>query len=179
MQNKILNIGCGANKLTGVVNIDANQEFEPDFCIDVSMSSLPFPEEHFDEVFIFHTVEHIPREFHRHVFYEINRVLKRLGELYVSYPEFEVCAQHYVNNYKGQREFWEKTIFGRGLSKWDRHQCAMISSVFKMFLKDLGFDGFVQRPESEGEQFNTVLHCTKSYLPSTREDVISREVLGA
>jgi predicted SAM-dependent methyltransferase len=174
---KILNIGCGDNKLEGIVNIDANQAFEPDYCVDISISALPFDDECFDEVLMFHTIEHIPRFYHNHVFYEINRVLKRLGDLYISYPEFEVCSRNYLDNHKGKMEFWEATIFGRGKTKWDEHKCAMVSSRFRMYLKDFGFDDFVVKPESERESFNTALKCKKSYLISNREDIIKREVL--
>lgn len=176
---KILNIGCGDNKIEGVINLDANQAFEPDFCVDISISALPFDNESFDEVLMFHTIEHIPRMLHTHVFYEINSVLKPSGKLYLSYPEFSKCSENYLSNYKGMMEFWEATIFGRGQTKWDEHKCAMVTSRFKKFLVDFGFEGFTEREESHGEPFNTVLRCEKSSSISNREDIIRREVLQA
>lgn len=171
-----LNIGCGANKLYGYTNIDANPLMEADLTLDVSTKKLPYQTESVDEVVSSHTIEHIPRTQHFHVFNEINRVLKVGGSLFISFPDFERLASHYVNNKQGHKLQWETMIFGRRLDAWDCHVCAMIPKDFINFLKECGFKDF-QSANEEGTDYYSLIYAIKGFTLVDKSDILKREVV--
>ena len=107
-----LNLCCGRNKLKDYINVDLNKEFEPDLCFDIR-EVFPLDAESQDEVLLFHSIEHIQKFYHRRLFKEIHRVLKPEGKFYISFPEFRIVAQYWLENYKGSREFWTDVLYGR------------------------------------------------------------------
>ena len=61
---RTLNLGCGANKIPGSVNMDIEPSLEPDVIADFT-EPLPFEAAEFDEVYLFHTIEHVQKKFHQ------------------------------------------------------------------------------------------------------------------
>ncbi len=176
---KALNLGCGKRKIQSgleseIINLDCEPSVEPDIVADF-ITKIPFEDEEFDEVYLFHTIEHIQKKFHQLVFMEIRRVLKQSGSLYVSYPEFGVIARYWLDNKKGMREFWEKTIFGRQLYPSDHHVCAIDSIELTDLLEGCGFRGITYK--SEPREYNTILRATACDLPITRERLVFDEVI--
>lgn len=125
---------------------------------------------------MFHSIEHINRVSRPIVLLEINRLLKIGGIVIFSYPEFEICAKNLLTNYRGQREFWEATLYGRQLHSFDYHVVPMVSKLFKFELIDYGFTNSYHITESEQEPFNSILKAIKKKDIITREEVIAREV---
>lgn len=150
-----LNLGCGANKIPGYVNIDVEKSCKPDLIVDFINDRLPFKAGSVDEIVIFHTIEHIGKHFHSRIFNEAFRVLKSNGKLYVSYPEFWKCAQLWHKNWKGMRDFWEKTIYGRQLYPSDFHVCIMDPFELSITLQVCGFKNIQHTPELK-EKYNTI-----------------------
>ena len=171
-----LNLGCGANKLEGYTNIDANKDLDPDLVLDLGKDKLPFPTGSVDEIVTSHTVEHIPRAFHFHLFNEINRVLRIGGTLFVSFPDFENVSRHYLNNSQGRKELWETVIFGRRLDPWDCHVCAMVTKDFINFLKECGFHQIRAAFEEGGDSYSLV-YAVKSFTLIDKSDILRREVV--
>lgn len=147
-----LNLGCGSEKIEGYVNIDCEETCKPDLVHNFTAAPLPYEDGSVGEIVMFHTVEHIRKVEHGFIFQECARVLKLHGSLLVSYPNFLICADYYRINYKGQREFWEKTIFGRQLYPSDYHVCAIIPSELELLLGQLGFDQLKSVPEAQEQQ---------------------------
>lgn len=57
---KILNIGCGRNKMIGAVNLDRNPEADVVFNLETCEARpLPFADSYFDRIVASHTLEHI------------------------------------------------------------------------------------------------------------------------
>ena len=82
---KILNIGCGFNKIEGAVNLDFDERCNPDILADIT-NPLPYDDNTFDEVRAIQVLEHIFNfEF---VMREVHRVLKVGGIFKVSVPMF-------------------------------------------------------------------------------------------
>jgi hypothetical protein len=171
-----LNIGCGANHLDGYVNIDADPELKPDLVLDIGKDKLPFSENSIDEIVTSHTIEHIPRQLHFHVFNEINRVLKVGGDLFVSFPDFARVSDHYLNNKRGQKKTWETVIFGRRLNNWDCHVCAMVTSDFVNFLKECGFSE-IRTAWEENTDFNSLVLAKKAFTLIDKSDILRKEVV--
>lgn len=67
--------------------IDIIKEFEPDMVLDIRGVDLPFDEGSFDEIEIFHCMEHIQmNEDFLHLMKEMFRVLKNDGYLEITVP---------------------------------------------------------------------------------------------
>jgi predicted SAM-dependent methyltransferase len=169
----ILNLGCGSNKIPGCVNIDAEASVNPDRIINFIAGKLPYKAGTVDEVYLFHTIEHISKKFHLKVFAEVYKALKEGGKFYLAYPEFSRCYHNWEKNYQGKREFWEATMFGRQLYPTDFHVCAMDSVEVSKVLESVGFDTINYRPEPKPEQHNTIMVAVKDGVPNiSYEEVI-------
>lgn len=169
-----LNVGCGHTKMEGFINIDADASVNPDIVLDVTVA-LPYATGHVNEIRCFHTIEHIRGQYHPRVIQEFNRVLCCGGELFMAYPEARRCFEGWKANLHGQRDFFEATILGRGLTFFDRHQCLMDSQRFVPMLREFGFS--VSEHEESEQPFNTLLLCKKVYSLQSREDLFKKELL--
>jgi ubiquinone/menaquinone biosynthesis C-methylase UbiE len=166
-----LNLGAGENKLPGFINIDIEKSCKPDVVCNFVFEPLPYRANSIEEVTFFHCIEHIQKKLHRQVLLNIWRVLKPGGKLYISYPEFIKCVENWKKNYKGLKEFWEATIFGRQLYPSDTHVCIMNTPDFIEELKSIGYKDIITVPELVNK-FNTSIYCTKGVLNPTYEDSI-------
>lgn len=177
---RALNLGCGRRMMENrdgfnVINLDQEPSLNPDIVADFT-EKIPFGDEEFDEVYLFHTIEHIQKCFHHKAFMEIRRVLKPGGVFYMSYPEFSVICKYWLENKQGNREFWEKTIFGRQLYPSDFHLCAADSVEFQLLLEGCGFKNVEFKLEPN--QYNTILKCVACDLPITRERLVFDEIIN-
>lgn len=170
-----LNLGCGDNKMDGYVNIDVEPNCKPDLLWDFVTKPLPYEDDIVDEVVLFHCIEHIRKFLHPRILTHIRRVLKPEGLLLVSYPEFERCVENWKSNYRGQKDFWEKTIFGRQLFPSDHHVCIMHTPDFTKLLRSQGFTKILVRPEVE-EPHNTIVKSIKNSLFTTYEKLIEQDM---
>jgi predicted SAM-dependent methyltransferase len=170
-----LNLGCGSTKLPGYVNIDVEKDCKPDLVCNFVGEPLPYGNNTVDEIVFFHCIEHLRKNSHKLLLLELWRVLKPQGELYVSYPEFEQCFQNWKSNYKGKRDFWEATMFGRQAYPSDFHVCAMYTPDFEDLLQQCGFHNIFSCPEA-GEPWNTVVNCTKGAAAVGYEDLLKKDM---
>ena len=173
---KKLNLGCGQTKLPGYWNIDKDDAVEPDQKIDIC-GYLPFASSYFEEVVFFHTIEHIEKKYHPPMLAEIHRVLDTDGRLVLGYPEFAVCAQYWIDNYLGKRDYWEACIYGRQTSPDDFHVSAMHTPELKDLLLSIGFKDITHREEIGNRQY-TVLKAIKGEPRITYEQDLTELVFG-
>lgn len=154
-----LNLGCGFNKLPGYLNIDVDESLQPDQIFDFT-KKFPYRDDSVDEIVMYHVIEHIQKVFHPIIFHEIHRVLVPGGTLVVSFPEFLECAKNWQENYRGQRDFWEATIYGRQTSPHDHHVSLMHRDTFSNWLINIGFQTLYVGPEPT-ETYNSVIKAKK------------------
>lgn len=178
---KALNLGCGSRKIPSkddleVINVDMEASVEPDIVANF-VEKTPFEDGEFDEVYLFHTIEHIQKRLHVFAFAEIRRVLKHGGIFYMSYPEFSIICRYWLDNYRGQRDFWEKTIYGRQLFPSDYHVCAADSIELSTLLEECGFKDIEFKSEQK-YGYNTVLKAVACDMPTTRERLVFDEVIN-
>lgn len=155
-QLKKLNIGCGMNKIPGYVNIDIEKSCKPDLVHNFVNEKLPFKNNSVSEILLFHTIEHVQKRFHARVLAECWRVLVPKGRIIITYPEFLKCVKNWRTNYRGMRDFWENTIFGRQLYPGDAHVCIMHTPYFIEVMIACGFDKIVDKPEPHEKQYTTI-----------------------
>jgi len=169
-----LNLCCGRNKLKDCDNVDINEKNEPDFVYDIR-NVFPVEDGKYDEVFLFHSIEHIESKYHKFIFREIHRVLKTGGCFYISYPEFERIAKNWLENKQGRREFWGWTIYGRQENQFDFHVHPMYSEEVKAQLIEVGFKDIEIKPE-QPDDFNTIVKCVKCKPQLTYEEVLQNDI---
>jgi len=170
-----LNLGCGRSKLEGYTNIDADPTVLPDLVLDFSSTVLPFKDATIDEIVMTHVIEHLKREQFPLVIGEVNRVLKMEGLLIVAYPDAERILTNYLNNKMGMRQYWEMTIFGRGLTRWDRHQCLINTEDFVNFLREYCFGKIKVMPEID-QSHNTIIEAAKLANVIEMTDLLKKEL---
>lgn len=170
-----LNLGCGTNKIPGFLNVDTEKTCKPDILCDFVSKKLPLKSGTVDEIVFFHCIEHIRKCFHKRILTEIWRLLKPGTQVFISYPEFSKCYKNWATNFRGKRDFWEKTMFGRQLYASDYHVCAMHTPEFKDLLKDCGFESITNISE-EIEPHNTIVTATKGLKPLNYEDLIRADI---
>lgn len=177
---KILNLCCGDSPSTreGVINVDADANCKPDVLLDLTDPNWPWKNNEIDEIWMFHAIEHLRRDTHGSVLLRMNNVLKMGGRIIFTYPEFKRCADMFLNNDNGNREFWEKTLFGRQKTPHDFHLVPMHSPYFKSFLIDYGFGELEYMEESEVEPYNSIMKGIKVTHTITREDVVAQEIFN-
>lgn len=177
MKNRVirLNIGCGETKLKGFINIDSEKKVKPDLVLNIKKLTLPFKGNTVSGIRCIHNIEHIEQKLWPFILGEFHRVLVEKGTLILAYPEFEVCAEYFISNHRGLRDFWRATLYGRQLYPGDYHVTPMITKEVIQYLQRAGFDNIKYQPEV-GEEYNTFLTCIKNGKSLTREDVVRREV---
>lgn len=139
--------------------------------------TFPLLDEVYDEVYLFHTIEHIEKKHHTGLFSEIRRVLKRDGRLIVTFPEFGRIVANWLANKNADRAFWENTIFGRQLYPSDYHVCAIDSLDFKQFLSDRGFEVIKITPEPL-QDCNTIVEAKLAPLSISYEELLYNEIFA-
>ena len=171
-----LNLGCGSNKLPDYVNIDGEASCKPDLIRNI-LDKLPYKAGAAEEIVMFHCIEHINKGLHPRLFAEIWRLLRPGGHLIISYPEFLKVVDNWKTNYKGKKEFWEATIYGRQLYPGDAHVTIMHTPDFVRKLKFWGFIEIKSYPERD-EKFNTIVSCVKAARPDGYEDIIRKDMVS-
>jgi len=170
-----LNIGCGNNRIEGYINIDSADDTNPDVVVDIRQG-LPYPDNSAEEILFFHAIEHIEEKFHERILEEFWRVLRPEGLLLISYPEFEKCAQNYIENYRGMREFWKNTIYGLQRYPGDYHVALMNSDVLGEKLLETGFINIEWKAESL-EPYNSIMKAEKGPAYRTYEQLLRDNML--
>ena len=114
-----LNIGCGGRPLRGYINIDMdtldqirlrypNQIFDDDLIVvQYDIFNLPFPDNSVDEIRSEGLIEHLPFIDEPKFFYEIVRILKPGGILYISTVDFEMTAKQWLDAKDDWQDFYK------------------------------------------------------------------------
>lgn len=113
-----LNLGCGGRPLNGYINVDMdtleqirlrypNQIFPEDLVVvQHDIFNLPYADNSVDEIRSEGLIEHLPFIDEPRFFYEIVRVLKPGGILYLSTVDFEMAARQWLAAVDDWRDFY-------------------------------------------------------------------------
>jgi len=88
IKEKVLDVGCGVNKVEGAVGLDNNPKTAADVIHDLGDVPYPFANDEFDRVVSRHVIEHVPN------------VVAFVEELYrITKPggTIEILTPHYTN----------------------------------------------------------------------------------
>jgi SAM-dependent methyltransferase len=87
-----LNLGCGAFKKPGYLNVDGNALVEPDVVVDLDRFPYPFADAQFELIEADHVLEHLHDPFA--VVRELHRILRPGGTLRIRVPHFSRGFTH-------------------------------------------------------------------------------------
>lgn len=103
-----INLGCGGRPLKGYINIDMDtldqirarypdQQFDDDLVVEqFDIFNLPYSDNSVSEIRTEGLIEHLPFIDEPRFFYEIVRVLKPGGAIYISTVDFEMAAKQWL-----------------------------------------------------------------------------------
>lgn len=83
---KILDVGCGRNKIPGAIGIDFNPLTDADLIHDLGVLPYPFPDNEFDEIVCRHVIEHVPDVIG--LVTELHRITKAGGRISITTPHY-------------------------------------------------------------------------------------------
>ena len=113
-----LNLGCGGRPLYDYINVDMdtleeirlrypNQEFSDDLRVEqYDIFNMPFANNSIDEIRAEGLIEHIPFIDESRFFYEVTRLLKPGGFLYLSTVDFEMAARQWLEAKDDWKDFY-------------------------------------------------------------------------
>ena len=81
-----LNLGCGARKLAGWVNVDSQPMENPDVVLDIARDRWPFDDSSVDEAAAEHILEHLYPAGFMHFMKELHRVCRNGAKVKVLLP---------------------------------------------------------------------------------------------
>jgi SAM-dependent methyltransferase len=87
-----LNLGCGAFKKEGFINIDSSIFTDPDLIYDLNNVPYPFDNESFNLIEADHVLEHLNDPFL--IMKELHRILKNEGRIIIRVPHFSRGFSH-------------------------------------------------------------------------------------
>ena len=129
-----LNLGCGALKMEGFVNIDIRESVNPDHVVDIGLEGLPYEAESVDHVFAKDFLEHIEPKNVVFVIEEIWRVLKPGCLLEHQTPSTDGRGAFQDPTH---RSFWNKNSWFYFSQKEAREQIGTVANFEIMTLTDV------------------------------------------
>ena len=97
-----LNVGCGTKRIDGYIGVDLN----PVADVVCDVRTLPFPDDHADELLAVHVFEHFYRWEADQILREWLRVLKPGGRLVLELPDIIKVARHILSNNDQRLGLW-------------------------------------------------------------------------
>lgn len=140
---KLLNLGCGMDKIKGAVNLDVSPHVHPDVIWDLNIFPYPFEDEEFDIVLAKQILEHLDDLVK--VMNELWRILKPRGILRIWTPHFAHRDSYTDPTHKHffalhTFDYWDdSTTLGKRLS----HERG-VRTNFKILKTKLHFDKQLQ-----------------------------------
>lgn len=142
---KRLNLGCGKNKMSGYINVDIRPEVNPDVVWDLEKFPYPWKDSSIDEIYISHTIEHIPYQKQDKMMGEFFRILKTKGKLIIICPDIQYLFEHYVygdgnsGGFEHSHFMLEHFIFGGQDYEHNFHKAGYTPTIMRIRLERAGF----------------------------------------
>ena len=110
---KILDLGCGDNKVEGAIGLDNIALSEVDIVHDLLHFPYPIKANSFDTIYLRHVIEHFNIDKINKIMNECYRILKKDGQLFINVPHVFSIAAFTDSTHKqfftfGSGYFWDK-----------------------------------------------------------------------
>jgi hypothetical protein len=159
-----LHLGCGPIRLEGFINIDAVVTPTVDFRCRLSKLYDFFPENSVAEIYLCHTLEHVPARFLSLYLKQFHHILKKGGMLRISVPDIEKClvASKKQRWTDGQMDLLQGVMGGGQDHKYNYHTLFFWPEYLQRKLAAAGFvkiEEYPLRPHFAGEQVDDSSNC--------------------
>ncbi len=145
---KMLEIGSGNKPKEGYIHFDIRANVKADVVGDAK--KLPFKDAEFDKVYSRFFLEHLPRGEAKLAVKEMNRVLKKGGEIEIIVPDLAYFCKLFIEE-KGQKKEWAlNKMYGFENYKEDHHYFGYDYETLLQTLKEAGFIE-IKRTTEEGQ----------------------------
>jgi SAM-dependent methyltransferase len=115
-RRRVLDIGCGANKIAGAVGMDVNPRTAADVIHDLDDLPYPFADSYFDEVIGRHVIEHVRDPLA--VMCELHRITRGGGRVRIVVPHWtnpdwatDLTHRNHLNSYSFRNLTQERAVF--------------------------------------------------------------------
>jgi SAM-dependent methyltransferase len=113
---RVLDIGCGVNKVPGAIGMDANSRTDADVIHDLDNLPYPFADDQFDEVIGRHVIEHVRDPLA--VMIELHRITSHGGLVRLVAPHWtnpdwatDLTHRNHLNSYSFRNLTDERAVF--------------------------------------------------------------------
>ena len=113
---RVLDIGCGANKVAGAIGMDVNPRSAADVIHDLDDLPYPFADDEFDEVIGRHVIEHVLDPMA--VMCELHRITRKGGIVKLVAPHWtnpdfatDLAHRNHLNSYSFRNLTDERAVF--------------------------------------------------------------------
>jgi len=135
---KILDLGCGDNKVQGAIGLDIVDINGVDILHDLLMFPYPLNDNSFDIIYLRNVIEHFNLDKINKIMYECYRILKKDGQLLINVPHILSIAAFTDPTHKqyftfGSGHFWakkhHKSYYNEIDSSWEliNIQCSSVT----------------------------------------------------
>jgi ubiquinone/menaquinone biosynthesis C-methylase UbiE len=156
--DKILDIGCGKNKIPHAVGIDIDKSLYPDILHDLNIYPYPIKDNEFDKIYAKHVIEHVndPTSFIK----ECYRILKPGGTMFVETPHFSSRVAYSEPDHK---RFFSYFMFSGLLSKVKFSKTRQRITFYKSFRR-AGISFLANRFPDAYERFWTYIFPAENVI---------------
>ncbi len=156
----VADLGAGMESpyTTGrLVRIDLDEKTHPDIRAD--LHSIPEADQHFDEVWSRHVLEHFPREDGPQLIQEWTRILKIGGKLTINVPNIEDAIRTILANLDkpmavSQYAWWQ--LYGQQTSPLDVHKTGFTKRILETMVKYAWGDTPIHAVDGDGKVVDAV-----------------------
>lgn len=105
---------------------------------------LPFADDSISEIHCIHTLEHLRRNKHLPALWEMWRVLKDSGKVFIEVPDFPVIVENlfkaYIAKNKGGIHIWRTSVYGKTDRIGMEHHFGFDEDTLKDYMYKSGFE---------------------------------------
>jgi SAM-dependent methyltransferase len=143
---RVLDIGCGANKILGAIGMDINQRSDADVIHDLDDLPYPFADNQFDEVIGRHVIEHVHNPMA--VMVELHRITRHGGLVKLIAPHWtnpdfptDLTHRNHLNSYSFRNLTEGREVFSFYSEARFRHRSTRVTLL--NFWRPFGFEFLV------------------------------------
>jgi SAM-dependent methyltransferase len=140
---RILDVGCGINKLPDAIGIDLNPASRADVIWDIDCFPYPFPDNSFDHIHCSHVIEHVANVLR--TMEEFHRLVRPGGTVYVVTPHYTDFSSFCDPTHKSHLNSYSFRYFGANHGGFDYYSKARFRELrvyvkLLMLWRYLGFE---------------------------------------
>lgn len=113
-----LNLGCGASRLPGYLNVDSQALCQPDVLCDLEQTPWPWPDDSVDAISLVHVLEHLGRDPQVYL-----SIIKEMWRVCVDGALVHLVVPHHRHDNFHSDPTHVRPVTALGLALFDRQQC--------------------------------------------------------